>query len=84
VAAAGPRTVSLRQLLGHTSGTGVPFFPGYPQGAAVPALRQVLDGEPPSATRPVRAGPAGRHAFRYSNGGVATMSPMSDALNTLC
>jgi CubicO group peptidase (beta-lactamase class C family) len=72
----GPGGVSLRQLLGHTSGTGVPFFPGYPQGAAVPALRRVLDGEPPAATRPVRAGPAGRRAFRYSGGGYAVIQQL--------
>src|SRR5215468_8011832 len=46
----GPYAISLRQLLGHTAGTGVAFFPGYPQGGARPALHQILDGEPPSAT----------------------------------
>ena len=72
----GPHRVSLRQLLGHTAGTGVPFFPGYPQGAPVPALRQVLDGVPPSATAPVRAGPAARGSFRYSGGGYAIVQQL--------
>jgi CubicO group peptidase (beta-lactamase class C family) len=34
----GKHAVSLRQLLGHTAGAGVPFFPGYPQGGAIPTL----------------------------------------------
>jgi CubicO group peptidase (beta-lactamase class C family) len=72
----GPHRVSLRQLLGHTAGTGVPFFPGYPQGAPVPALRQVLDGIPPSATPPVRAGPGKDGSFRYSGGGYAIVQQL--------
>jgi len=72
----GPYAISLRQLLGHTAGTGVPFFPGYPQGGARPALRQILDGEPPSATPPVRADPAKRNAFGYSGGGYAIIQQL--------
>lgn len=67
----GPDRVSLRQLLGHTSGIGVRFFPGYPQGADVPALHQVLDGIPPSVTPPVRVDPARSNRFCYSGGGYA-------------
>ena len=52
----GPRAVSLRALLGHTSGLGVPFYPGYAQGADLPTLPQSLDGVPPAATKSVRAG----------------------------
>jgi CubicO group peptidase (beta-lactamase class C family) len=72
----GPGTVTLRQLLGHTSGLGVPFFPGYPQGAQVPALRQVLAGEPPSVTRPVLADPAKRGRFCYSGLGYAVIQQL--------
>ena len=75
----GPERISLRQLLGHTSGLGVPFFPGYPQGAAVPTLRQVLDGVPLSATSAVRADPAARGRFCYSGGGYAIVQqPIAD------
>ncbi len=72
----GPGTVTLRQLLGHTSGLGVPFFPGYPRGAAVPALHQVLAGEPPSVTRPVLADPAKHGRFCYSGGGYAVIQQL--------
>ena len=41
----GPERVSLRQLLGHTSGLGVGFYPGYRQGAEAPTVLQSLDGD---------------------------------------
>jgi len=84
--------VTLRQLLGHTAGTGVPFFPGYRHGADVPALGQVLDGIPPSATPAVRADPARRGSFCYSGGGYAVIQqlitditglPFADAARSL-
>jgi CubicO group peptidase (beta-lactamase class C family) len=68
--------VSLRQLLGHTAGTGVPFFPGYPQGAEVPALGQVLDGVPPAATVAVQADAAKYGRFCYSGGGYAVVQQL--------
>jgi CubicO group peptidase (beta-lactamase class C family) len=72
----GPHRVSLRQLLGHTAGLGVPFFPGYPQGTSPPALQQVLDGAPPAATPPVRVDPAQHTRFRYSGGGYAVVQQL--------
>ncbi|HEY1324544.1 MAG TPA: serine hydrolase domain-containing protein [Streptosporangiaceae bacterium] len=72
----GPRRVSLRQLLGHTAGFGVPFFPGYPQGAQVPTLPQVLDGAPPSVTPAVEVDPAAYGTFRYSGGGYAVVQQL--------
>jgi CubicO group peptidase (beta-lactamase class C family) len=67
----GSPQISLRHLLGHTAGTGVPFFPGYRERADVPALSQVLDGVPPAATPAVRTDPARRGRFCYSGGGRA-------------
>jgi CubicO group peptidase (beta-lactamase class C family) len=68
--------VSLRHLLGHTAGTGVSFFPGYRQGADVPALGQVLGGIPPAATSAVRADPARHGRFCYSGGGYAVIQQL--------
>ncbi len=72
----GSPVVSLRELLGHTAGTGVPFFPGYRPGAEVPALGQVLDGVTPSVTPAVRADPARRGRFCYSGGGYAVIQQL--------
>jgi CubicO group peptidase (beta-lactamase class C family) len=72
----GPGNITLRRLLGHTAGTGVPFFPGYPQGAGVPTLLQVLDGVPPSRTPAIRVDPAGYGRFCYSGGGYAVVQQL--------
>lgn len=52
--------VTLRRLLTHTAGLGVPFFPGFEEGAELPTLVEVLD-----AVR-VESSPG---EFRYSGGG---------------
>jgi CubicO group peptidase (beta-lactamase class C family) len=72
----GPSPISPRQLLSHTAGLGVSFFPGYPQGASTPSLRQVLDGLPPSKTPAIRADPAKQGTFCYSGGGYAVVQQM--------
>jgi CubicO group peptidase (beta-lactamase class C family) len=46
--------VTLRRLLSHNAGLTVHGFPGYAQGAAVPALVQLLDGKAPANTAAVR------------------------------
>jgi CubicO group peptidase (beta-lactamase class C family) len=72
----GPERISLGHLLGHTSGMGVPFFPGYPQGADVPTLPEVLAGTPPSRTPVVRVDPAKYGKFSYSGGGYAVVQQL--------
>jgi CubicO group peptidase (beta-lactamase class C family) len=71
-----PQPLSLRQVLGHTAGLGVPFYPGYRQDAAAPTLVQSLDGASPSATKAVRADPALLGRFRYSGGGYAVVQQL--------
>lgn len=63
--------VTLRELLTHTAGTDVPGFPGYASGEAVPSLKQILDGIPPSNTPPVRVNIEPDTQWRYSGGGYA-------------
>ena len=72
----GPQRVTLRDLLGHTAGIGVPFFPGYRQGASTPTVAQVLDGLAPAVTPAVRADPAVHGAFRYSGGGYVIIQQL--------
>ncbi len=62
--------VTLRRLLSHTAGTTVHGFPGYPTGATLPTLVQVLDGVPPSNTPAVRVDLTPGAKFRYSGGGT--------------
>jgi CubicO group peptidase (beta-lactamase class C family) len=62
--------VTLRQLLSHTAGTTVHGFPGYPAAGPWPTLLQVLDGLPPSNTKPIRVDLMPGTQFRYSGGGT--------------
>ena len=57
--------VTLRRLLGHTAGLGMPFCPGSPAGERLPTLVEILDG--------VRLESAPGAGFRYSGGGYVVV-----------
>lgn len=77
---AAPHPLTLRHLLSHGAGLSVAGFKGYPVGSPVPTLRQVLDGEPPANTAPVRTERAPGVEWRYSGGGfVVTQLLMQQA-----
>ena len=62
--------VTLRRLLSHTAGTTIHYFLGYAAGQARPTLVQVLNGEKPANTAPVRVDVVPGSVFRYSGGGT--------------
>ena len=67
------KPVTLRELLTHTGGISVHGFPGYAKAETVPTLVQVLNGEKPANTAPIRiAAPPGDH-WQYSGGGFTIM-----------
>jgi CubicO group peptidase (beta-lactamase class C family) len=69
--------VTLRNLLTHTGSLTVHGFPGYEPGKPVPTIQQVLDGDPPANTDPVRVdGPVGKE-WRYSGGGITIAQLMA-------
>lgn len=61
--------VTLRGLLSHTAGLSVSGYSGYPAGAALPSLPQILDGIPPAIPDPVRVMQPPASAYAYSGGG---------------
>lgn len=68
--------VTLRRLVSHSAGLTVHGFPGYASTAAVPTTIQVLDGEAPANTRPVRVDTVPGALLRYSGGGTTVMQQM--------
>ena len=62
--------VTLRRILSHSAGFTVHGFPGYEAGSPIPSLVQILNGEPPANTAPIRVDFVPGTKFRYSGGGV--------------
>ena len=67
------KPVTLRELLTHTGGTTVHGFPGYAADAPVPTLIQILDGEKPANTSPIRIETQPGTKWNYSGGGFTIM-----------
>ena len=64
--------VTLRALLSHTSGTNVTGYEGYPQGEALPTIKQVLTNTGSSrAAGVIVNGESG--VYRYSSGGYSVV-----------
>ncbi len=85
--------MTLRRLLTHSAGLTVHGFPGLHDGAKVPTTVQVLDGQSPANTAPIRVDivPGSRH--RYSGGGYTvaqqvladvTGTPLPQLCGTRC
>jgi CubicO group peptidase (beta-lactamase class C family) len=68
------RPVTPRSLTSHTSGLGDGFgFPGYDPAGPIPTVIQILDGAPPSNTRPLFMERPPFTLAEYSGGGVTLM-----------
>jgi len=79
----GAGTVTVRQLLAHTAGLTKNWFPGYAAGEPVPSMRQILRGEPPANTPPVRRELPPGTEFRYSGSHYAVLEQLlSDVTGT--
>lgn len=62
--------VTLRQLISHIAGTTVHGFAGYEVNTPVPTVIQILDGEKPANSLPVRVEFQPGSQERYSGGGI--------------
>jgi len=61
--------VTLRRLLSHSAGVTVGGFRGYALGEEVPNLQQILDGQWPANSAPIRVDVVPGAEYRYSGGG---------------
>ena len=68
--------VTVRRLLAHTAGVTEPGFLGYPVNEAVPNLRQILEGEKPANSHPIRVDMVPGSKFRYSGGGYVILQQL--------
>lgn len=62
--------VTLRRLMSHTAGLTVHGFPGYDVDAPLPSLVQILNGERPANTEPIRVESVPGTKENYSGGGI--------------
>ncbi|HZI04255.1 MAG TPA: serine hydrolase domain-containing protein, partial [Archangium sp.] len=70
--------VTLRRVLSHTSGLTVHGFPGYAVNEPRPTVPQLLDGQKPANTEPVRVDLTPGSETRYSGGGLTVVQLMME------
>lgn len=68
--------VTLRQLLAHTAGLSYNWFRGFREGEPPPTLTEVLAGQPPANTPPVRVVMLPGTQFRYSGSHYAALQQL--------
>jgi CubicO group peptidase (beta-lactamase class C family) len=68
--------VTLRRLLSHSAGTNVPGYEGYPAGAPVPSLVDILNGTPPANNAPVKVEHEPGKQTQYSGGGYTIVQQL--------
>ena len=64
------------KLLNHTAGLTVQGFPGYAAGTPIPTLVQILNGEQPANTAPVRLEAPPGSRWKYSGGGYTVIQQL--------
>lgn len=64
------KQITLASLLSHTAGLTIHGFPGYALGDSLPSVQQVLDGQKPANTEPVRSAMEPGLRVVYSGGGT--------------
>ena len=70
------KKVTLRRLLSHSGGFSVEWFDGYLSDGPIPSLLQVLDGDEPASSPPLRVEYVPGTRFRYSAGGYEVVQQL--------
>lgn len=65
--------VTLRRLASHSAGLNLHGFPGYASGAKIPTIPQILEGQAPANTKPVRVEMTPGSVWKYSGAGTTIM-----------
>jgi len=67
---------TIRRLLSHTAGMSVHGFEGYSSGDPIPSLIQILNGETPANSPPIRVATVPGSIWSYSGGGYVIVQQM--------
>src|SRR5689334_20569375 len=67
---------TISRVLSHSAGFTVSGFLGYPAGQPLPSLVQILNGEPPANSPPIRVDIIPGTRFRYSGGGYVVLQQL--------
>lgn len=70
------KKVTLRGLVSHSAGLTVHGFPGYASDISAPTLLQLLDGEKPANSKPIRVDITPGTKYRYAGGGYQVMQQL--------
>jgi CubicO group peptidase (beta-lactamase class C family) len=74
--------VTVRRILSHSAGITVHGFPGYASDEPIPTVVQILNGEKPANTDPIRVDVVPGTIWRYSGGGYVILQKLtSDVTN---
>ena len=68
--------VTIRRILSHSAGLTVHGFPGYASDEPVPTVVQILNGEKPANTDPIRVDVVPGTLWRYSGGGFVVLQTL--------
>ena len=68
--------VTLRRILSHSACLTVHGFPGYASNEPVPTVVQILNGEKPANTPPIRVDTVPGTIWRYSGGGYVVLQTL--------
>jgi CubicO group peptidase (beta-lactamase class C family) len=68
--------VTIRRILSHSAGLTVHGFPGYASDEPIPSAVQILNGEKPANTDPIRADVVPGTLWRYSGGGFVVLQTL--------
>jgi CubicO group peptidase (beta-lactamase class C family) len=68
--------VTIRRILSHSAGLTVHGFPGYASDEPLPTAVQILNGEKPANTDPIRVDVVPGTLWRYSGGGYVVLQTL--------
>ena len=68
--------VTVRRILSHSAGINAQGLPGYTSGEPIPTVVQILNGEKPANTDPIRVDVAPGTIWRYSNGAYVILQTL--------